>query len=352
MGVGARCWGQRALRASRCPPQFPPPAAGRRHGGAAAGTLTLQITCLGGDPSGRERRKVRAGAAGRFKLGTELPHPHPPRSERRPHRSPALLSRTPTSHTHTPRGARGTPGTSSELRGGRRAPCPALSRNPGTSAPRTAEAVRRREPCIIPGTAITAGSQSRERRGPALQRIDAGTGGDAQGWDVMPQHGRARLLRGSVAGWGRIQPGPRGAAAAEQPIRNRSADWGWRKGRPVSRRRRRADGWGLSAAAERPRTAHQSQAAAGRWEHYREHYKDHWAAPDPIGAPIPATAYSSRPRGGNPRHSCGPAAALGFPDLWAQRDEGGVALPTFYLGSRAALQRARVREGVQHHAAI
>ena len=139
MGVGARCWGQRALRASRCPPQLPPPAAGSRHGGAAAGTLTLQITCLGGDPSGRERRKVRAGAAGRFKLGTELPHPHPPRSERRPHRSPALLSRTPTSHTHTPRGARGTPGTSSELRGGRRAPCPALSRNPGTSAPLAAQ---------------------------------------------------------------------------------------------------------------------------------------------------------------------------------------------------------------------
>lgn len=258
-----------------------------------------------------------------------VPHAHTPRRPRHPRHQLRAAGRT----------------TSSVPR--------AQQESRHVSTPRSsAEAVRRREPCIIPGTAITAGSQSRERRGPALQRIDAGTGGDAQGWDVMPQHGRARLLRGSVAGWGRIQPGPRGAAAAEQPIRNRSADWGWRKGRPVSRRRRRADGWGLSAAAERPRTAHQSQAAAGRWEHYREHYKDHWAAPDPIGAPIPATAYSYRPRGGNPRHSCGPAAALGFPDLWAQRDEGGVALPTFYLGSRAALQRARVREGVQHHAAI
>lgn len=137
------------------------------------------------------------------------------------------------------------------------------------------------------------------------QQIDTGIRRDAQGWDVMPQHGRTRLLRGRAAGWGRIQPTPRGAAAAAQPIRNQSTDWGWRHGKPISHCRRRADGWGLSAAAERPRAAHQSHAAAGRWEHY----KDHWAAPDLIGAPIPATTCSCQPGARNTQLCFNAAAA-------------------------------------------
>lgn len=126
------------------------PAAGRRHVGAAAGTLTLQIMCLWGDPSGREQREVRAGTSGSLELGTALPCPCPSCSEQRPHTA-QHCSPAPQCHTHThtevpagsPAPAHGPSSSTTSAGGGQRAPCPALSRNPGTSAPRAPQ--RRRE---------------------------------------------------------------------------------------------------------------------------------------------------------------------------------------------------------------
>lgn len=142
------------------------PAAGRRHVGAAAGTLTLQIMCLWGDPSGREQREVRAGTSGSLEHGTALPCPCPSCSEQCPHTA-QHCSPAPQCHTHTHRGARRIPSTSSrplqqhhECRGGTTSSMPCTQQESRhVSTPRTAaEAGRCREPCIIPGTAITAGS--------------------------------------------------------------------------------------------------------------------------------------------------------------------------------------------------